>query len=387
MARMWAYMAKEWNTAGSKEMFNGPTVKGPTAKGYKPPGVENVDYLTLDVENQALNIQDVNNAFPIVSYGSNGGVRLIPVVGYQVAGQYSGKLYREQAELLLDATLRKKDASNKTSDVPSFAIDRCYQDSDYDYGLISERFSGCKIGGLSITVGTGSPVIQIGTQIIGSKLAAIPQTVAGTPDYAQEPDCSAYPVNPFTFRHVSVYVDFDGTALFPDKKGDWNVKSLAAKRVKTVRSINLNFRNQLATSAHEEGIIERIQRTLSTLSFSIVVDLMDPKGDQDTGTSTADNTATPKSTIWHKKYREMRDSISGGYFSMAVVIDDGTKQIIFDLGKRTVQDNYTVITPIPDIFACQISGTTVFDPDNCGNGLAGFDWKIQNTPTVTAPVP
>lgn len=385
MARLWAYMAKEYNTAGSKEMFNGPTVKGPASKGYTSAGVENSDYLTLDVENQALNIQDVNNAFPIVSYGSNGGVRLMPVVGHQVAGQYSGKLYREQAALLLDATLRKKNsATNKTGDIPSFVIDRCYEDSDYEYGLISERFTGCKIGGLSLTVGTGSPVVQIGTQIVGSKFTKIPQATAGTPDYAKEPDCSSYPVNPFTFRHVSVYVDFGGVSLFPDKTGDWDVASLAAKRIKTIRSINLNFRNQLATSAHEEGIIERIQRTLSALSFSIVVDLMDPKGDPDTGTSTADNTATPKSTIWHKKYRDMRDSISGGYFSMAVVIDDGTKQIIFDLGKRTVQDNYTVITPIPDIFACQISGTTVFDPDNCGNGLAGFDWKIQDTPTPPA---
>lgn len=381
MARLWAYIAKEYSSDGTKELYNGSTVKGPTAKGYSAAGVVNSDYIIPDIENQALQIQDVNNSFPIVSYGSNGGVRLMPVVGHQVAGQFAGKFYREQAEFFLDATLRKKNTTtNKLGDVPSFVIDRCHEDSDYDRGLISSRFTGCKMGALSLTAGAGSPMVQMGIQLIGSKYVEIPQTVSGTPDYAKEPDCASYPENPFTFRNVSVYVDFSGTTLFPDKGSDWNVAGIADKKIKTLRSVNLNFRNQLATSSHAEGIIERIQRTLSSLSFSVVVDMMDPKPDYDAGTSSADNNSTPKSQIWQKKYRAMRDSISGGYFTMAVVIDDGVKQIIFDLGKRTVQDNYTAITPIPDIFACQISGQSLFDPANCGYGLAGFDWKIQDTP-------
>jgi hypothetical protein len=372
-------MLKEYDTDGTTEKYLGSTVKGPTGKYTGTAGTSGSasavgDYIIPDVENQALVIQDVNNAYPIVSYGSNGGVRLMPVVGYQVAGQFSTKLYREHAPWWFDMALRKKSTTNKTADIPSIRLDRCFYDSDFTPGFIGDAFTGVKVSSLSLTVGSASPMVQMAMGLVGSRCSSIPAT-DNVPDYAKEPDCSSYPVFPYTFRHTKVYADFTGGSLISSKTTTWDLAGLTdAKQIKTIRSVNLNFRNQLATTTHEEGLIDRIQRTAVTLQFSIVVDLMDPQPSINNNTTA---TNYPQSTAWQFKYRQMRSSITGGNMSLVVLFDDGTQKIVIDLGKKALQDGYTTVTPLPDIFAAQISGSVTFDPDNCGVGLGGFDWTIQ----------
>lgn len=378
MARLWAYMLKEYDTDGTTEKYLGTSVKGETTK-YTTAGTAGSatvigDYIVPDIENQALVIQDVNNTYPIVSYGSNGGVRLMPVVGYQVAGQFSTKLYREHARWWFDMALRKKSTTNKIADIPSMRVDRCFYDSDFTPGLIGDSFTGVKVGALSLTVGTGTPVVQTAMSLVGSRCTAIPAT-DNVPDYAKEPECTSFPVNPYTFQHVKVYADFEGGSLLTKTSStSWSVISPTNNQIKTIRSVSLNFRNQLATSSHELGLIDRIQRTNTSLQFSLVVDLMDPQPNLSNNVTISNY---PQSTAWQRKYRQMRDSLSAGNMSLVVVFDDGTQKIFIDLGQKALQDAYTTVTPIPDIFAAQISGSVTFDPSNCGVGLGGFDWSIQ----------
>lgn len=378
MARLWAYMLKEYDSDGTTEKYLGSNVKGESTK-YTTAGTPGSasaigDYIVPDIENQALVIQDVNNTYPIVSYGSNGGVRLMPVVGYQVAGQFSTKLYREHARWWFDMALRKKSTTNKVADIPSMRVDRCFYDSDYTAGLIGDAYSGVKVGALSLTVGSGTPVVQMAMSLAGSRCATIPAT-DNVPDYAKEPECTSFPVNPYTFQHVKVYGNFEGGSLLTKTSStSWSVTNPTDNQIKTIRSVSLNFRNQLATSSHEEGLIDRIQRTNTSLQFSLVVDLMDP---QPLLTNNVTTTNYPQSTAWQRKYRQMRDSISAGNMSLVIVFDDGTQKIFIDLGQKVLQDAYTTVTPIPDIFAAQISGSVTFDPANCGVGLGGFDWSIQ----------
>lgn len=375
MSRMWAYLMKETGFGKTG------TVKAPanawgnvyTAIGGTQTidGVENVDYILPDIENQALNIVDTNNAATISSYASAGGVRLMDVVGYNVAGSWSTKLYDAQAPFLLDLALRKKHpTTNPLGDLPSFRVDHCHWDSDHiTPGVHADSFKGMKIGQFGITAGATSPYVQCVAQLVGSCVVPIP--VSGSPaipTYAKEPPCDKYPINPYTFKHVSVYVDFNAAPMFPSKVGAWNVAGIASKKVTRVtRSVSMNFANQLSTSSHEEGIVDRIQRTITVPSYSFVFDMMNP-GSNASG--------TPLSAIWRDRYRLMRSGVSQAYMSVAVVLDNGIHQIIFDFGVRSVLMSVQKIMSIPEIFSVQIAGSPLYDPALCGT----FDWTIQDTP-------
>ncbi|CAB5237946.1 hypothetical protein UFOVP142_37 [uncultured Caudovirales phage] len=365
MARSWAYILKETGYSDSASV-KGPSGYAAIAGTQTADGVKNTDFIIPDLENQALNISDTNNSYPIASYASFGGTRLCEVVGYQVGGTWSTKLYDEQAPFLLDLAIRKRNATtNPTGDLPSFRVDQCYYDSDFTPHLIGNKYTGLKVGQFGMTAGASSPYVQCVAQLVGSRVSEIPvNATTQVPSYAAEPACDSYPVAPYTFRHMSLYIDFDGNALFPNKTGHWDVDAIAAKKVKVLRSVSLNFANQIATSSHTDGVVERAIRTMVNPSFSVVADMMDP------GTPT---TEAPKSRTWQTKYRSMRNNATSGYFSVAIVLDNGTSQIIFDLGKQAVVMGYQPITPISEIFAVQISGSSMFDPALCGT----FDWVIQ----------
>ena len=110
-----------------------------------------------------------------------------------------------------------------------------------------------------------------------------------------------------------------------------------------------------------------IQRTSQAAQISLVVDLSDPDG-----TGSEDGGAG--SLVYRQRYRALRDAVTGGRVSIAVVLDNGTKRISFDLGRNVVFDGIADVTPIPDIFAAQISGTVLYDPANCNT----YDWNITN---------
>lgn len=374
MARMWATILKEYNTAGTADQFLGPTVKGPSGKGYGTTGTVGTDYIVPDIEQDGLNVNDTNNTYPIVSYASNGGVRHMPVVGYAVGGNYATKLYREQAPFLFDAVLRKRDSStNPLGDLPSFRIDRCFWDSDPVLPrLIADSYRGIKFGAFGLTVGAASPVVTCTYQLVGSQCQTIAQTTLGTPDYGQEPACDAYPTDVFTFKDVSVYAHFDGGNLWTTTGGvkSWALPSSVYKLL-TVRSLSLNFVNTLATSTHNAGTVDRIQRTVQALQYSLVVDLVDPDA-----TGSEDNNLG--SQVWRDKYRSLRTSVESGRLSLGVTIERSTQmRISIDLGTRTVLDGHQHITPIPDIFAAQITGFAMFDPSNCNT----YDWNINTNPS------
>lgn len=372
MARLWATILKEFGTGGTAESYIGSVVKGPTGKGYGTTGTAGSTYIIPDIEQDALQINDTNNAFPIVSYASNGGVRHMPVVGYAVGGSYMTKLYREQAEFLFDAALRKRSSTNPLGDLPSFQIDRCFWDSDpVAPRLIADSYKGIKFGAFGLTVGAASPVVTCSFQLIGSTCATIGQTTPGTPNYGQEPACDAYPNDVFTFKDVKVYAQFDGNPLWTTTSGvkSWTPPS-DIYRLQTVRSVSLNFLNTLATSTHNAGTVDRIQRTVQALQYSIVVDLVDPDasgGSEDDGYG---------SQIWREKYRALRTSVESGRLSFGMTIERSSQmRISIDLGSRSVLDSLQQITPIPDIFAAQITGFAMFDPSSCNT----YDWNISTS--------
>lgn len=379
MARMWAYILKEngltANTTGfgDKAVVNGPVTKyTAVANQTLANGTENTDFIIPDIENQGLEMMDTCNQYGIASYGSLGATRLTEVVGHSVAGAYSGKLYSNQAAFLLDWAIRKKNiTTNPTGDIPSVRIDRCHWDSDIVPGIYADSYLGCKVGQLSLTAGVSNPFVAVSAQIIGSRFRDIPVTGTGNasvPAYAKEPDCTSYPVDPFLFRHVSVYVDFDGAKLIPDNTlATWDISGLASKKVNTVRSVGLVINNQLSTSSHAEGVLDRIARVVSRLQFSLVLDMMD------SGPAT---TVDPKSRVWLKKYRDMRTAGANGNFSMVVVLDDGKKRIIFDFGRKAVQMSIQRVFSLTEIFALQISGESMYDGGICNS----FDWNIQDVP-------
>lgn len=378
MSRYWAHILKEYNANGTISEFRGTNIKGPTASGYSN-GTLNLDYTVPDIEDSSLTINDTNNTYPIVSYGSKGGVRLMPVVGYTVSGSYSGKLYAEQANFFIPAALLKYNATtNPADDLPSFQIDRCYIDSDpVAPRLYADRYKGVKIGQLGITVGATSPLVQMNMQLIGSTCTEIAPTVTGgiIPISGKDPDCTSYPVKPYTFKDVSVYADFTGTALFTTTAGVTNFATpAAAKKLLTVRSLSLSFQNVMASTSHNDGVLDRIQRTVTSVSYSLVVDLSDPDGSNS-------GDATLGSLIWRDRYRKMRDSINGGMVALAVIINNGSgaanQRIVFSLGKNTGFDGVQTITPIPDIFSAQISGSAMYDSATCNV----FDWDISTSAT------
>jgi len=381
MSRYWAHILKEYSANGTISVLNGP-VKGPTAQGYAANGTGNgtgngtlnTDYVVPDIEDSSLTINDTNNTYPIVSYGSKGGVRLMPVVGYSVNGSFSGKLYAEQANFFISGALLKyNNITNPAGDSPSFQIDRCYIDSDpVAPRLYADSYKGVKIGQLGITVGATSPLVQFNMQLIGSTVTEIAPTVTAgiVPTIGQDPDCTSYPVKPYTFKDVTVYADFTGAALFTIANGTTTFATpLAAKKLLTVRSLSLSFQNVMASTSHSNGVLDRIQRTVTSVSYSLVVDLSDPDGSAESGDGGFG------SLIWRKRYRLMRDSINGGTVALAVVIDNGIagQKIIFSLGKNTGFDGVQSITPIPDIFSAQISGSAMYDPAMC----SVFDWNIS----------
>lgn len=381
MARFWAHILKEYDANGTKTKFLG-TTKGPSAQGYTGNGTIGTDYIVPDIEDGSLTITDTNNAYPIVSYGSKGGVRLLPCVGYSVGGAFSTKLYNEQAELLIGSALAKANAtSNPTGDALSLQIDRCYVDSDpVQQRLYADSYKGVKIGQFSLTVGSTSPMVQMNMQLVGATRTEIAATPAGgiIPSYGKDPACSAYPVNPYTFKNVSVYADFNGGALFTNvansTETNW-VKPADAKKLITVRSVSLTFQNTLASTSHSAGTLDRIQRTVTAVQYSMVVDLSDPDGD--TGTMDTIGGTAYGSFAWRKRYLDMRDAVNGGKVSLAVVIDNPVtpgKRIYFNLGKSTGFDSVQTITPIPEIFSAQISGMAMWDADICNT----FDWYIEN---------
>jgi len=370
MARLWATILKELNTGRTAEEFRGPGIKGPTGKGYTNTGTAGTDFIIPDIEQDALTLTDTNNAYPIVSYASNGGVRHLPVVGYSVGGAYMTKLYKEQCRFLFDAALRKKSDTNPLGDIPSFQVDYCYWDSDpIAPRLVSDSYKGIKFGAFGLTAGAASPVVTCMFQLTGSTCTEIPQTVAGTPNYGKEHACDGYPTDVFTFKDVKVFADFDGDSLWTGSGDARNWTPPAGTlRLQTVRSISLNFLNTLATSSHNEGIVDRIQRTVQALQYSIVVDLVDPDA-----SGTEDNTYG--SQVWRQKYQALRTSVEAGRLSLGVTIERALDtRISIDLGSRAVLDGYQTIKPIPDIFAAQISGFAMFDPSNCGT----YDWNIAD---------
>lgn len=368
MARLWATILKELNAARTAEEFRGPGIKGPTGKGYANTGTAGTDYIVPDIEQDALTINDTNNAYPIVSYGSNGGVRHLPVVGYAVGGAYMTKLYREQCRFLFDAALRKRSDTNPLGDLPSFQIDYCYWDSDpIAPRLISDSYKGVKFGAFGLTAGAASPVVTCMFQLTGSTCAKIPQTTPGTPNYGKEHACDAYPNDVFTFKDMKVFAQLDGTPLWSGTPKDWTPPA-DTLRLRTVRSISLNFLNTLATASHNDGIVDRIQRTVQALQYSLVVDLVDPDatGSEDNGFG---------SQVWRQKYQALRDSVEGGRISLGVTIERANDtRISIDLGSRSVIEGYQSIKPIPDIFAAQINGFAMFDPSNCNT----YDWDIAD---------
>jgi hypothetical protein len=371
MARLWATILKELNTARTAEEFRGPGVKGPTGKGYGATGTNGTDFIVPDIEQDALTLTDTNNAYPIVSYASNGGVRHMPVVGYSVGGAYMTKLYREQCRFLFDAALRKRSSINPLGDLPSFQIDYCYWDSDpVAPRLVSDSYKGVKFGAFGLTVGAASPIVTCMFQLTGSTCTPITQTTPGTPNYGQEPACDGYPNDVFTFKDTKVYAQFDGTPLWTTTGGakSWTPPA-EGLRLQTVRSVSLNFLNTLATSSHNEGIVDRIQRTVQALQYSLVVDLVDPDasgGSEDNGFG---------SQVWREKYQQLRNSVESGRLSLGLTIERaGDTRISIDLGSRSVMDGYQTIRPIPDIFAAQISGFAMFDPSSCGT----YDWDIAD---------
>jgi hypothetical protein len=374
MARLWATVLKELNTARTAEEFRGPGIKGPTGKGYANTGTINTDFLVPDIEQDALTLTDTNNTYPIVSYASNGGVRHLPVVGYSVGGAYMTKLYREQCRFLFDAALRKRSESNPLGDLPSFQIDLCHWDSDpIAPRLISDSYKGVKFGAFGLTVGAASPLVTCMFQLTGSICNTIPQTVPGVPNYGQEPSCDGYPNDIFTFKDTKIYADFDGDPLWTTTDG---VKSWTppadSKKILTVRSLSLNFVNTLATSSHNEGIVDRIQRTVQALQYSMVVDLVDPDA---TGTEDTLGSTAYGSQVWREKYRLLRESVESGRLSLGVTFERPLDtRISIDLGSRSVLDGYQSIKPIPDIFAAQISGFAMFDPSSCST----YDWDIAD---------
>ena len=373
MSRYWAHILQEYNANGTLNEFRGATVKGPTAQGYSN-GTLYSTYIVPDIEDSSLTITDTNNSYPIVSYGSKGGVRLMPVVGYTVNGSYSGKLYSEQANFILTNALTKTDpTTNPLGDIPSLQIDRCYLDSDpVAPRLYADSYKGVKIGQLGLTVGASSPMVQVNMQLTGSTVTEIaPTTANGTiPSYGKDPDCTSYPVLPYTFKMVSVYADFTGTSLFTISGGNTTYAVPSSNKLITVRSLSISFQNMLASTSHSDGILDRIQRTVTSVSYSLVVDLSDPDG----STGTADGGYG--SLIWRRRYRAMRDSINGGTVALAVIINPGSggKRIWFNLGKKTGFDSVQTITPLPDIFSAQISGSAMYDPDTCNV----FDWYLDN---------
>ena len=359
MARFWATILKEATFRG--------TVTGNTTQGYAGGGTIGTDYIIPDIEDQSLTITDTNNAYPIVSYGSNGGVRVMPVVGYSVGGTFVTKMYDEQVSFLIGSALAKRStANNPLGDNPSLQIDRCYWDSDPTTPqLVADSYKGIKIGQLGITVGATSPVVQLSIQLVGSTCDPITVT-ANVPTTGKEPDCGLYPSNVYTFKNTSVYADFSGTALYTTSNGTKSWAPPSSKKLITIRSIGLQFQNTLASTSHSNGTLDRIQKTTTSVSYSIVVDLSDPDG-----TATGDN--TKGSQIWRDRYQAMRAAVNAGLISLAVVFDNGTKRVSFDLGKRSAIDGYQAITPIPDVFAAQISGQAMWDSSNC----SVFDWDIS----------
>lgn len=392
MARFWAHFLKEYDGTTAKAKFLG-TVKGPATQGYSNNGTLNTDYIVPDIEDGSLTITDTNNAYPIVSYGSKGGVRLLPCVGYSVGGAFSTKLYAEQAEFLIGSALAKANTTtNPTGDATSFQVDRCYVDSDpVQQRLFADSYKGVKIGQFSLTVGSTNPMVQMNMQLVGATRTEI-APVGGTgiiPVSGKDPACSAYPSTPYTFKNVSVYADFSGGDIFSTSNNTttWAVPA-DTKKLKTVRSISLTFQNTLASTSHSAGTLDRIQRTVTAVQYSMVVDLSDPDGD--TGTMDTIGGTAYGSFAWRKRYLDMRDSINGGKVSLAVIIDNSTstttttgnttststtagKRIYFSLGKATGFDSVQSITPIPEIFSAQISGMAMWDADICNT----FDWNIE----------
>lgn len=372
MARLWATILKELNSGRTAEQFRGPGVKGPTGKGYPNTGVNGTDFIIPDIEQDALTLTDTNNAYPIVSYASNGGVRHLPVVGYSVGGAYMTKLYKEQCRFLFDAALRKRDATtNPLGDLPSFQIDYCYWDSDpIAPRLVADSYKGIKFGAFGLTAGAASPIVTCMFQLTGSTCTEIDvpdPPAAQVPQYGQEHACDGYPTDVFTFKDMKVFAQLDGTPLWTGTPKDWTPPA-DSLRLQTVRSISLNFLNTLATSSHNDGIVDRIQRTVQALQYSIVVDLVDPDA-----TGTEDNNFG--SQVWRQKYQALRTSVESGRISLGVTIERALDtRISIDLGSRSVLDGYQTIKPIPDIFAAQISGFAMFDPSNCGT----YDWDIAD---------
>lgn len=372
MARFWAHILKEYNSAGTASEFRGTNVKGATAYGYSTAGTKGTDYIIPDVEDQSLNITDTNSFIPIVSYASKGGVRHGVVPGYTVSGSFATKLYQEQAAFLLDAALAKESGTNPLGDLPSFQVDRCFWDSDpIDPRLRADSYKGVKFGAFGLSVGAQSPLVQCQFQLVGS--TCTPITVSSAPylpSFGKEPACTEYPNNVYTFKNTSVYVDFNGDALYTKTSGvnNWGTVPDHGKLL-TVRSVALSFVNTLATSAHSEGVLDRIQRTSQAVQISLVVDLSDPDG-----TGTEDN--SKGSLIYRQRYRDLRTAVTSGRNSVAVVFDNGSggKRISFDLGTNVVFDGVADVLPIPDIFAAQISGTALYDPANCNT----YDWDIRN---------
>jgi hypothetical protein len=382
MARFWAHFLKEYDGTTPKTKFLG-TVKGPAAQGYSGANATlGTDYIVPDIEDGSLTITDTNNAYPIVSYGSKGGVRLLPCVGYSVGGAFSTKLYSEQAEFLIGSALAKANATtNPTGDATSFQIDRCHIDSDpVQQRLFADSYKGVKIGQFSLTVGSTNPMVQLNMQLVGATRTEITATPAGgiVPTTGKVPACSAYPSAPYTFKNVSVYADFNGNAIFSQVANStetvWAVPA-ATKKLTTVRSISLTFQNTLASTSHSAGTLDRIQRTVTAVQYSMVVDLSDPDGD--VGTMDTVGGVAYGSTVWRKRYLDMRDSINGGKVSLAVIFDNPVtpgKRIYFSLGKATGFDSVQSITPIPEIFSAQISGMAMWDADICNT----FDWNIES---------
>jgi hypothetical protein len=367
MARYWAHILKEYNAAGTASEFRGTNVKqASTSYGYASGGTKGTDYIIPDIEDQSLVITDTNNFVPVVSYASKGGVRHGVVTGYSVNGSFGTKLYREQADFLLDAALAKESATNPLGDIPSFQVDRCFWDSDpIAPRLRADSYKGVKFGAFGLSVGAQSPIVQCQFQLVGSTCTPITVT-SGVPAKGKEPACTEYPMNLFTFKHTSVYIDFDGTPLYTTTGGTKSWATPDRGKLVTVRSVALSFVNQLATSSHSDGVLDRIQKTSQAVQISLVVDLTDPDG-------TGSEDSGYGSLIYRKRYRDMRDAVTNGRNAIAVVIDDGTKKISFDLGSNVVFDGLADITPIPDIFAAQISGTVLYDPANCNT----FDWNVS----------
>jgi len=380
MSRYWAHILKEYNANGTISEFRGTNIKGPTAQGYSGNATLNTDYTVPDIEDSSLTINDTNNTYPIVSYGSKGGVRLMPVVGYTVNGSFSGKLFAEQANFFIPAALLKYNATtNPADDLPSFQIDRCYIDSDpVAPRLYADSYKGVKIGQLGITVGATSPLVQFNMQLIGSTVTEIAPTVTAgiVPTTGKDPDCTSYPVTPYTFKDVSVYADFTGAALFTTTAGVTAFTTPSAtKKLLTVRSLSLSFQNVMASTSHNNGVLDRIQRTVTSVSYSLVVDLSDPDGSANSGDQGYG------SLIWRKRYRDMRTAINGGTVALAVILNNGSggtnQRVVFSLGKNTGFDGVQSITPIPDIFSAQISGSAMYDSATCNV----FDWDISTSAT------